>query len=183
MDSCLERLQLKLISCTLKFVVDASRLAYWLGKPQHAAWKSEKMAPSKLTHCKYFPYSWVFLYTCFCAVLKHFHEVNSRLGIHSLSAFSTCWQHWRLTSLFCMDTRMCTETTSFSTFSRQDTSMHVILLYFHDLDLWKSLNIVLWKVCANNLMHTRFNALSSNQILNTWLAEGHVISNKIWEWG
>ena len=27
-----------------------------------------------------------YLYTCFCAVLNHFHEVNSRLGIHSLSA-------------------------------------------------------------------------------------------------
>ena len=125
-------LPLKLISCT-KFVVDANRLAYWLGKPVDVSRKSEKMAPSRLTHCKYFPYSCFFffvffLYTCFCAVLKHFHEVNSRLGIHSLSAndtrFSTCQQHRRLTASFCVetDTHMCAETTSFSTFSRQYTS-------------------------------------------------------------
>ena len=38
----------------LKFVVDASRLAYWLGKPVDAPRKSEKTAPSKLTHRKYF---------------------------------------------------------------------------------------------------------------------------------
>ena len=135
----------------------SSRLAYWLGKLVDASWKSEKMAPSKLTHCKYFPYS-CFLYTCFCAVLKHFHEVSSRLGIHSLSAndtrFSTSQRHWRLTSMFCVDTRMCAETTSFSTFSRQYTSMHVVLPVFHDLHLWKSLKVVLWKVCTNNLMHT-----------------------------
>ena len=37
----------------------------------------------------------------------------------------------------------CAETTSFSTFSRQYTFMHVVSLYFHDLDLWKSLNVVL----------------------------------------
>ena len=63
-----------------KFVVDASRLAYWLGKRVDVSRKSEKTAPSKLTLRKYFPYS-CFLYTCFCAVLKHFREVNSRLGI------------------------------------------------------------------------------------------------------
>ena len=74
----------------LKFVVDASRLAYWLEKPVDTSRKSEKTAPSKLAHCtcKYFPYS-CFLYTCFCAVLVHFREVNSRLGIHSLSANGT----------------------------------------------------------------------------------------------
>ena len=140
-------LPLKLISCTLKFIVDASRLAYWLGKMVDALRKSEKMAPSKLTHSKYFPYSCFFLYTCFCAVLKHFREVNSRLGIHSLSANDTCFcssqQHWRLTGPFCVDMRMCAETTSFSTFSRQYTSMHVVLPVLHDLHLWKSLNVVL----------------------------------------
>ena len=80
----------------LKFVVNGSRLAYWLGKPVDASRKSEKMAPSKLTHRKYFLYL-CFLYTCFCAVLKHFCEVNSRVGIHSLSTndkrFSTSQQH------------------------------------------------------------------------------------------
>ena len=45
-------LPLKLIACTLKFVVDASRLAYWLEKPVDASRKSEKTAPSKLTHRK-----------------------------------------------------------------------------------------------------------------------------------
>ena len=98
-----------------------------------ASRKSEKTAPSKLTHRKYFPYSCI-LYTCFCAVLKHFRELNSRLGIHSLSAnntrFSTSQRHWRLTSPFCVDTRMCAETTSFSSFSRQYTSMHVVLPVF-----------------------------------------------------
>ena len=44
----------------LKFVVDGSRLAYWLGKPVDASRKSEKVAPSKLTHRKYFPYSCLF---------------------------------------------------------------------------------------------------------------------------
>ena len=38
----------------LKFVVDASRLAYWLGKPVDVSQKSEKTAPSKLTYRKYF---------------------------------------------------------------------------------------------------------------------------------
>ena len=44
----------------LKFVANASRLVYWLRKPVDASRKSEKMAPSKLTHRKYFSYS------CFC---------------------------------------------------------------------------------------------------------------------
>ena len=44
----------------LKFVANASRLAYWLGKLVDMSRKSEKMSPSKLTHCKYFPYSCFF---------------------------------------------------------------------------------------------------------------------------
>ena len=60
-------LPLKLISCTLKFVVDASRLVYWLGKPVDASRKSEKTVPSKLTHCKYFPYScFLYIYLLLC---------------------------------------------------------------------------------------------------------------------
>ena len=39
-----------------KFVVDANRLAYWLGK-------LVVMTPRKLALCKYFPYS------CFCILL------------------------------------------------------------------------------------------------------------------
>ena len=58
-----------------KFVVDANRLAYWLGK-------LVVMAPRKLALCKYFPYS-CFLYTSFCAVLS-ISEVNSRHSIHPL---------------------------------------------------------------------------------------------------
>ena len=81
-------LPLKLISCILKFVVDGSRHAYWLEKLVDVSRKSEKTAPGKLTHRKYFPYS-CFLYTCFCAVLKHYYEVKSRVGIHSLSANDT----------------------------------------------------------------------------------------------
>ena len=73
-------LPLKSMSCTISSLSMLVRLAYWLGKRVDASWKSEKMAPSKLTLCKYFPYS-CFLYTCFCAVLKHFREVNSRVGI------------------------------------------------------------------------------------------------------
>ena len=139
----------------LKFVVDAGRLAYWLGKPVDVSQKSEKMPPNKLTHCKYFLYLCsFFLYTC---VLKHFYEVNSRLGIHSLSpndmCFSTCQRHWRLTGLFCVDTRMCAETTSLV------PSVGTILpctsfCCISWLDLWKSLNVVLWKVCTNTLMCT-----------------------------
>ena len=117
----------------LKFAVDASRLAYWLGKLVDMSRKSEKTASSKLIHRKYFPYS-CFLYTSFCVVFKHFREVNSRFGIHSLSAndtrFCTSQRHWRLTGPFCVDTRMCGETTSFSTFSRWYTSMHVVLPVF-----------------------------------------------------
>ena len=54
------------VSSRLKFVVDASRLACWLGKPVDASRKSEKMVPSKLTHI-YFPYScFFFVYLLLC---------------------------------------------------------------------------------------------------------------------
>ena len=48
-----------------KFVVDASRLAYWLGKPVDVSRKSEKIAPSKLTLRKYFRIR-VFVYLLLC---------------------------------------------------------------------------------------------------------------------
>ena len=45
--------------------------------------------------------------------------------------------------LLARSVRTCAETTSFNTFSRQYTSMHVVLPVFHTLDLWKSLKVVL----------------------------------------
>ena len=50
----------------LKLVVDASRLAYWLGKPVDVSRKSEKIAPSKLTHRKYHVFSFVYMYLLLC---------------------------------------------------------------------------------------------------------------------
>ena len=68
MDSCLECMAAAQIDFLhLELVVDASRLAYWLGKPVDASRESEKMAPSKLTHRKYFPYScFFFVYLLRC---------------------------------------------------------------------------------------------------------------------
>ena len=53
-------LPLKSMSCTISSLSMLVRLAYWLGKLVDASRKSEKMAPSKLTLRKYFPYSCFF---------------------------------------------------------------------------------------------------------------------------
>ena len=127
-------LPLKLISCTLSslsMLVDllTSWESQWTCHESAKRWHQVSHIVSTFRIRVFLLF---FLHICFCAVLKHFHEVNSRFGIHSLSAndthFSTCQQHQRLTSSFCVDTdtRMCAETTSFSTFSRQYSSMHVV---------------------------------------------------------
>ena len=73
-----------------KFVFDANRLAYWLGK-------LVDMAPRKLALCKYFPYL-CFLYTSFCAVLS-ISEVNSRHSIHSLTINDACFSTFNFSNI------------------------------------------------------------------------------------
>ena len=62
--------------------------------------------------------------------------MNSRLAIHLLSTndmrLALVNDIEGLPSSFCVDICMCAD--SFSTFSWQYTSMHAVLLYFHDLD-------------------------------------------------